>query len=52
MSYKSTLSLPGNNHLINKDEISLDLSIDEKDAKISNLSPCTTLFSTSTAECK
>ena len=51
MSYKSTLSLPGNNYLINKEENSLDLSLDEKDVKISNISP-STLFSTATAERK
>ena len=51
MSYKSTLSLPGDNHLINKEENSLDLSLDEKDVKIPNLSP-STLFSTATAESK
>lgn len=51
MSYKSTFSLSGDNYLINKAEIALDFSFDEKDFKISNLSPCT-LFSTTTAACK
>ena len=51
MSYKSTFSLTEVNYLINKDGISLDFSFDEKDFKISNLSPCT-LFSNTTAECK
>jgi len=51
MSYKSTFSLSDNNYLLNKDEISLDFSFDEKDFKISNLSP-STLFSTTTVECK
>ena len=51
MSYKSTFSLPGDNYLINKDEISLDFSFDKKDFKFANLSPYT-LFSTTTEACK
>ena len=51
MSFKSTFSLSGDNYLLNKAEISLDFSFDEKDFKISNLSP-STLFSTTTVECK
>ena len=51
MSYKSTFSLSGNNYMSSKAEISLDFSFDEKDLKISNLSP-STLFSTTTVECK
>ena len=51
MSYKSTFSLSEDNYLLNKADISFDFSFDEKDFKISNISPCT-LFSTTTEECK
>ena len=51
MNSISSYSLSDEKYLMSKAELSLDLSFDEKDFRISNLSPCT-IISTTIENCK
>ncbi len=51
MNSKSSYSLSGEKYLINETELSVDFSFDEKNFRISNLSPCT-IISTTIDNCK
>lgn len=51
MNSISSYSLSGENYLMNKAELSFDFSFNENDFRISTLSPCT-IISTTTTNCK